>query len=89
MNNKGVEAMTSLAVGDDLSLKLSNMLVFRRSDSADGAVHDITSVAKLNIGRDGFYQILQSFENLRTPCKVTEEATTMNSCFCGQDGIEW
>ena len=58
MNNKGVKATASLAVGDDLSLELPKMLVFGRSNSSDGAVDDIAHDSKINTGRNGFYHSL-------------------------------
>ena len=45
--------------------------------------------AKLNIGRNGFYCIPQSTNNLRTLCQVTEESTTVDSCLRSQNDIEW
>ena len=65
------------------------MLVLRRRDPTDGDVDNIPCDAKLNIRRDGFYRILQPTDNLRTPCKVVEESTTVDSSDCGEGDIEW
>ena len=84
-----MEATALLAVGDDICLELPNMLVLRRSDPVDGAVDKIPCNDKFNIRRDGFYHILQSTNNSRTPYKVAEESTTVDSSVCNEDDIEW
>ena len=89
VDNTILEVAASLAVGNDLCLILPTILVLRRRDSADGAVDNITSGAKLNIRHDGFYHSFQSNDNLRIPCKVADETTTMDRRVRDEGDIEW
>ena len=89
VDTKGVKVTASLAVTDDLCLELPTMLVLRRCNPADGAVDNIPYDAKFNTRRDGFYHILHSTNNLRTPCKVAEESTAVDGSVCGKGDIKW
>ena len=84
-----MEVMASLAVGVDPCLILPKMFVLRRCDPAEWIVDAISSDAKLNIRHDGLYRIFQSTDNSRTPCKVADESTTVDSSVCVEGDIEW
>ena len=75
MNNKGVKATASLAVGDDFRLELPKLFVFGRSNPADGAVYDVAREAKFNIGINCLEYILESTNNPRTFCKLMRKST--------------